>query len=201
MLVIGLTGGIGSGKSTVAAGFQALGVQVVDADRLSRDVVEPGQDALTRIVEHFGGEILNADGSLNRAALRKIVFKFSEEKAWLETLLHPLINQRIEQTLQACTGPYCILMSPLLTESSQLSKVDRVLVVDAPEALQIKRTMERDGNEESLVKAIMAGQASRSQRLERADDIIVNDGDLADLELEVNALHRLYSALAEEESQ
>ena len=196
MLVVGLTGGIGSGKSSAAGFFQAHGVTVIDADQLSRAVVEPGQTALQTIVDHFGDTILTAAGTLNRARLREIVFDNATERQWLEALLHPLIRNLIQQEIKRCQGPYCILMSPLLLETSQRDDVDRILVVDVPEALQIERTRRRDGNDESLVRAIIATQAGRKLRLELADDVLINDGSLAQLAAEVDRLHTFYTGLA-----
>jgi len=196
MLVVGLTGGIGSGKSTVAAFFEAFGITVIDADQLSRQVVQRGEPALTNIVEHFGKLILDETGALNRSALRQIVFNNPAEKLWLEELLHPLIRKRMKEEIRQCHGEYCILMSPLLLETAQREEVDRILVIDAPESLQIERTMHRDGNDESLVRAIMATQSDRNWRHSNADDLIINDQDLGHLKAEVARLHSIYLDLA-----
>lgn len=194
-LIIGLTGGIGSGKSEVSRRFQSLGIVVVDADEVARLVVEPDQPALIRIAEHFGTSILLTDGRLNRALLREIIFSQPEEKRWLEALLHPLINQRIRQELADADSPYVILSSPLLLETRLHELVTRLLVIDASEALQVARASARDGNSTAQIEAIMATQLSRTARLARADDIIHNHGDLLELADQVNVLHQNYLTL------
>lgn len=194
-LVIGLTGGIGSGKSEVSRRFQELGIDVVDADEAARVVVEPGQPALVEIAKRFGANILAEDGRLNRPRLRSIIFSTPEEKRWLEALLHPLINQEIRRQLTLTTSPYAILVSPLLLETRQHELVDRILVIDASEALQIARASSRDGNTREQIEAIMATQISRGERISRADDIIHNHGDLAELEQQVTEAHSRYLAL------
>lgn len=192
---LGLTGGIGSGKSAVAQCFVDLGVHLVDADHAARWVVEPGRPALAAIVAHFGEEVLQADGQLNRAALRARVFANAEERRWLESLLHPLIGQEISQYLTRAQSPYSILVSPLLIESGQYAMTQRVLVVDAPEHLQVQRTMLRDQSSAEQVQAILAAQARREERLRHADDVLVNDRDLAWLQGEVERLHAFYLTL------
>lgn len=199
--ILGLTGGIGSGKSAAAAHFAQLGVDLVNADQAARWVVEPGRPALARIAEHFGAEILQADGGLDRAALRARIFQDAGERRWLEQLLHPLIRQEIIAALARAASPYAILESPLLIESGQYQLCRRVLVIDVPEAVQISRTASRDGNDEAQVRAIMAAQASREERLKRADDVIVNDRDLAWLRQEVERLHHFYLTLRGGHSQ
>ena len=199
--IVGLTGGIGSGKSAAAAHFAQLGVDLVNADQAARWVVEPGRPALARIAEHFGAEILQADGGLDRAALRARIFQDAGERRWLEQLLHPLIRREIIAALARATSPYAILESPLLIESGQSQLCQRVLVIDVPEAVQISRTVSRDGNDEAQVRAIMAAQASREERLKRADDVIVNDRDLAWLRQEVERLHHFYLTLRGGHSQ
>ena len=193
--ILGLTGGIGSGKSAAAAHFAQLGIDLVNADQAARWVVEPGRPALAQIAAHFGADILQADGSLDRAALRARVFQDAEQRRWLERLLHPLIRQEIIEVLARATSPYAILESPLLIESGQSQLCQRVLVIDVPEAVQISRTVSRDGNDEAQVRAIMAAQASRRERLAKADDVIVNDRDLTWLQQEVERLHRFYLTL------
>lgn len=195
--VVGLTGGIGSGKTTVSDRFQALGVHVVDGDLASRAVLAQGQPALQAVAERFGQEILNQDGSLDRAALRQRVFASDEDRRWLEALTHPLIGAWLQDQLAAGTSAYCLLVNPILIESGQASRCDRVLVVDAPESAQLQRTMDRDGNSEQQVRAIMAAQVDRERRLAAADDVIVNDRDLAHLDAEVARLHEKYLTLAE----
>ncbi len=197
MYTIGLTGGIGSGKSAVAACFEKLGITVVNADIASRRVVEPGMPALAEIAQHFGPDILLPDGQLDRAALRQRIFSDSEAKRWLEGLLHPLIGEWIRDQLASAPGPYVILESPLLLETSQHQRADRVLVVDVPESLQVERAMARDGNSEEQIRAIMASQMPRAERLARADDVIDNSGRLEGLAGQVEKLDRLYRELAE----
>lgn len=193
--VLGLTGGIGSGKSAVAACFAGLGVLAVDADQVARFVVEPGQPALAEIADRYGSDILLADGRLDRAALRQRIFQSAEERKWLEQLLHPLIGAEVSARLARAVSPYAILESPLLIESGQFRTVDRVLVVDAPEALQLARAMSRDKAGEAQIAAIMRTQASRDERLRHADDVLVNDGDLGSLRAKVERLHRFYLSL------
>ena len=190
--ILGLTGGIGSGKSAVAQGFIERGVHVVDADHAARWVVEPGRPALTRIVEHFGEGVLQANGELDRAALRKLIFAAPEQRRWLESLLHPLIGQEIVQVLARAESPYAILVSPLLVESGQQRLTQRVLVVDAPEHLQVQRTMQRDQASAEHVAAIIKAQASREERLRHAHDVLLNDQDLPWLRAEVERLHTFY---------
>jgi len=194
--IVGLTGGIGSGKSAVAERFRQLGITVVDADVCARIVVEVGKPALQAIAEHFGGEILQADGALNRAALRQKVFADEAERKWLEALLHPLIFEELWTQLQSAQSPYAILESPLLIEAGQHAICQRTLVVDAPEALQLARAMSRDNNSAEQVKAIMATQATREQRLAKADDVVTNDSDLAHLHQQIDALHQRYLLVA-----
>lgn len=194
--VIGVTGGIGSGKTAVSDYFAQLGITVVDADVASRVVVEPGRPALAQIAEHFGPQILQADGTLDRAQLRTAIFKDPAERVWLEGLLHPLIRQEIKDGLNNATSPYALLVSPLLVESGQSKFTQRVLVVDVPAELQLQRTVNRDNNSPDQVKAIMAAQASREQRLANADDVIVNDGTLEQLHRQVDALHEMYLGLS-----
>ncbi len=193
--ILGLTGGIGSGKSAAARHFSALGVHVVDADQAARWVVEPGRPALTEIVGHFGREILLANGNLDRAALRRRVFQSAEERRWLERLLHPLIRQEILASLEQASSPYAILESPLLVETDQHTMTQRILVVDVPESLQLERAMQRDGADREQIEAILKAQASREERLRHADDVLVNDRDLPWLHGEVERLHRFYLTL------
>ena len=193
--ILGLTGGIGSGKSAAAEHFAALGVHVVDADHAARWVVEPGRPALSKIAEHFGEHVLQADGQLNRGALRTLVFSEPEQRRWLEALLHPLIREEIANNLAQAQSPYAILVSPLLIESGQHSTTQRVLVIDVPQALQIQRTLKRDNTSEEQVHAILKVQASREDRLRHADDVLTNDRDLEALKTEVERLHHFYLTL------
>jgi len=196
-LVIGITGGIGSGKSAVTDRFEAHGVVVVDADKAARVVVEPGGPALDAIAAHFGPGVLLQDGRLDRAALRRIVFANDSERRWLEQLTHPLISQEIRRQLQAADSDYVILASPLLLETSQGELADLTVVVDVPEALQLQRTMARDDNDEAQVKRIMAAQMSREKRLEKADIVIDNSRSLDELDGTVAELHKEFLARAE----
>ncbi len=194
--VVGITGGIGSGKSAVTAHLENLGIDVVDADLAARVVVEPGQPALDAIAKHFGTEILQEDGHLDRAALRKIVFEDPQARTWLESVTHPAIRQEIESQLQSATSPYVVLSSPLLLEAKQHSFVEHVVVVDVTEELQIARTTLRDCNSVELVQKIMAAQLPRTERISRADEVIDNNGTLTDLEAQADALHRRMLELA-----
>lgn len=195
-MIIGLTGGIGSGKSTVATYFAQKGIVVINADQVARDVVAVGEPALATIAEHFSKDILLDDGSLDRAKLRQIIFANPEEKQWLESLLHPAINQRIQQQLQQAQSPYRVLESPLLLEGQQKHWVDRILVVDVPESVQMERALTRDGSDPKTIQAIMDAQISRDERLQRAHDVIDNSQDIPWLKQQWNALHQTYLQLA-----
>lgn len=196
MAVVGLTGGIGSGKSTVVRLFGALGVHWVDADDVAREVVEPGTPALERISEHFGQKILLPDGGLDRAALRRIVFDAPEERAWLESLLHPVIREELMRQLHPDNYalPYVLLVSPLLLETDQHELVDKVVVVDVPVDVQIQRTMARDTNDREQVERIIAAQMPREQRLQKADDVVDNNLAMIDVERQVEQLHQTFLA-------
>lgn len=196
MYIVGLTGGIGSGKSTVAQVFQNLGIEIIDADQLSRDVVLPGSDALEKISEHFGSSVINKDGTLNRAFLREHVFNNTKEKIWLEELLHPLIREAFLRRVQQVSSTYCIYMAPLLIENNLTKTVDRVLVVDVPEQIQLERASARDDSEKNAIQKIIATQVSREQRLSMADDIIDNSGNTENLREKVQALHQHYCEYA-----
>lgn len=189
MLVVGITGGIGSGKSAVTDYLETLGITVVDADKVARVVVEPGTSGLAAITEHFGMDVLLANGGLDRAALRKIVFDNHNERKVLEEITHPRIRNEIIRQLSEASSPYVVLSSPLLLESGQNTLADYVVVVDVPEEVQLKRTMARDDNSEALVKQIMAAQLDRQTRLSRADASIMNDTSLEELYERVEALH------------
>lgn len=194
-LTIGVTGGIGSGKSTVARAFAEHGIEWVDADDVAREVVEPGEPALADIADHFGRGVLTAAGHLDRRALRQIIFADETERRWLESVTHPRIRERLEAHLgrmAATNAPYHLLVSPLLFESGQHHLADRCLVIDIPEALQISRTASRDGVDEAQARAIVAAQMPRQQRLAKADDVIDNSGDADALARQVARLDRLY---------
>ncbi|MCW1244821.1 dephospho-CoA kinase [Pseudomonas sp. SAICEU22] len=193
--ILGLTGGIGSGKSAAAQHFIDLGVHVIDADHAARWVVEPGRPALGKIAEHFGAGVLQTGGALDRAALRTLIFENAEERRWLEALLHPLIAEEIAHHLAQAKSSYAILVSPLLIESGQYAMTQRILVIDAPEQLQVERTLQRDQTSEQQVQAILKAQSSRQDRLSHADDVVVNDRDLAWLHSEVERLHHFYLTL------
>ncbi|MBV8784198.1 MAG: dephospho-CoA kinase [Gammaproteobacteria bacterium] len=198
ILRVGLTGGIASGKSTATKFFGALGVPILDSDQLAREVVEPGQPSLERLVERFGTSILTADGHLDRPALRNLVFSDPKARADLEALTHPAIGAAMEARSAAAGGPYQILVIPLLVEKNLQSHVDRVLVVDCDEALQLKRLRARDGSTPEQAQAILAAQASRAARLKVADDVIQNDRDLSAVQRQVAALHERYLQLAQQ---
>ena len=189
--VVGLTGGIGSGKSTVARLFGDLGVHWVDADDVAREVVEPATPALAGIAEHFGQGILTPEGALDRAQLRAIVFQEPEERVWLESLLHPIIREELIRQLnpENYPLPYVLLVSPLLLETDQHELVDRIIVIDVPKAVQLERTMARDTNSREQVERIIAAQISREDRLARANDVIDNDRPLDDVSRQVRELH------------
>ncbi len=193
---VGLTGGIASGKSTVAKFFAALGVPIIDTDQVAREVVEPGQPPLERLVERFGRTILTADGHLDRPKLREIVFSDPKARADLEALTHPAIGTAVEAWSAAAGGPYQILILPLLVEKNLAPHVDRVLVVDCSEELQIRRLQARDGSTVEQARAILNAQASRTARLKAAHDVIQNEGDLSAVRDQVSALHTRYLELS-----
>ena len=193
---VALTGGIGSGKSTVADEFAHLGVTVIDADIIARQVVEPGTPALLAIAERFGPQMINDDGCLNRRRLRERIFAHSEDKAWLNALLHPLIQQETRRQMQASTSPYLLWVVPLLVENRLTDKADRILVVDVPKETQIERTIRRDGVSREHAEHILAAQATREQRLAAADDVIENMGSADAVASHVARLHDKYLMLA-----
>lgn len=196
MYIVGLTGGIGSGKSAATRAFANKGVVVVDADIVAREVVQPGTPALDAIAAHFGKGILQADGGLDRAALRKRIFANPEEKAWLEALLHPLIHAETRRQLNAAGSQYAIYVSPLLVDGGQQSLCNEIVVVDVPEEVQIARTMARDNNSRTLVEQILASQVDRQTRLAAADHVIDNSRDLPFLEAQVDRLHQNFLSKA-----
>ena len=200
--IVGLTGGVASGKSEVTRRFQALGVEVVDADVAAREVVEPGQPARARIAERFGAGMLLPDGRLDRRQLRERVFADAQARRDLEAITHPAIRARVKAQAQAAPGPYAVVAVPLLAEAGRAAYpwMARVLVVDAPESLQHDRLMRRDGVDEALAARMIAAQASRTVRLAIADDVILNDGDPAHLDTAVAALHARYLAAAQPEA-
>jgi dephospho-CoA kinase len=193
---VALTGGIASGKSTVADLFAALGVPVIDTDLIARQVVEPGQPALAAVVEAFGAGMLGPDGRIDRRRLRELIFADVAARRRLEAILHPAIRTELERQSRAAGGPYQVLVIPLLAEGGRRYHVDRVLVVDAPEALQVERLMRRDGVSREQAAAALAAQARRDARLAVADDVVENTGRAEDLRERVAALHAQYLGLA-----
>lgn len=197
--VIGLTGGVAAGKTEVTRRFEALGITIADADVAARAVVAPGSDGLARIVAHFGSGILLADGQLDRAALRERIFSSAQERQALEAITHPAIRELLRQTCEQAASPYAIAAIPLLTEAGgrqQYPWLDRILVVDAPVAIQHARLMQRDGTTADLADRMIAAQASREERLALADDVVVNDGHPDHLQAEVERLDALYRSRA-----
>ncbi len=190
--IVGLTGGIGSGKSAAADHFNDLGIVTVDADEGSRAVVAPGQPALEAIKAHFGPDIVTADGALDRAELRRRTFADPAERNWLQKLLHPLIGQYMHSALTHAPSPYAVLVNAILFETGQDAWCDTVVVVDVPETVQVERTTQRDDNTVSEVERIMNTQMSRAERLERADHLLNNDADLANLHRQIDDLHQSF---------
>ena len=197
MLIIGLTGGIGSGKSVVSDKFNSLGITVVDADVASRTVVEAGQPALSEIESHFGPNILTKEGVLDRAQLREIIASDSEERIWLESVLHPRIGDQIAEELAESNSPYTVYVAPLLLETNSQKMCSRVLVVDVPEEIQIQRTAKRDEVSEVQIEKIASAQMAREERLEKADDVLLNTGTIKELEEQVLKLHQQYLEMVE----
>jgi len=196
MLVIGLTGGIASGKSTASRYFQLLGIHVIDADIIARELVKPGEPALQQIVAAFGEDILDDKQQLDRAKLRDIVFNSQDARQKLETILHPLIRAEMRNRLKAIDDPYCVLAIPLLVETGQASMVDRVLVIDTDVDLQVERLRRRDGLDDRTIAAMLKAQATREQRLTIADDVITNNASPDDFKRQLLKLHRHYLQLA-----
>lgn len=193
---VALTGGIGSGKSTVADAFAQLGVQVIDADIIARQVVEPGTDALNAIAVHFGPEVIAPDGTLNRRLLRERIFSHVDEKAWLNALLHPLIQQETRRQMLQATSPYVLWVVPLLVENQLSAQADRVLVIDVLPETQLQRTMQRDGVPREHAQRILSAQATRETRLAVADDVIDNNGAPDAIASDVARLHTQYLGYA-----
>lgn len=189
MLIIGITGGIGSGKSSASERFKKLGITIVDADIVAREVVQPGTAALNKISHHFGTETLNADKSLNRSRLRSLIFASPKEREWLEALLHPLIRESIVSQLNSAASPYAILTSPLLLETDQHKLCHSIVVVDVTEEIQIERSCLRDNNSVEQIQKIIAAQIPRQERLDKANYIIDNSGPQSALNQQVSELH------------
>ena len=190
--ILGLTGGIGSGKTTISELFKEHGAEIIDADEISRTLVQKSTSLFNEIVKHFGNHILNNAGELDRSALRQVIFNTPEEKRWLEELLHPAIKKEIQSQIIQSTSAYVVLVVPLLLESGTYDFVNRVLVIDVPETLQIERIKQRDGSNKGLVKKIIAAQMPRQQRLLQADDIIYNSGPISLIRHQVEKLHAKY---------
>jgi dephospho-CoA kinase len=201
MYVVGLTGGIGSGKSTVAERFAARGVPVIDADVIARELVEPGQPGLAAIVAAFGTQVLTEQGRLDRARLRERVFADPVARRRLEAILHPAVRRRIEAQIETLDAAYCLVVVPLLFEADQADLADRILVIDTSPQMQIARVAKREGLDRAAVEAIMAAQLPRAERLRRAHDVLLNDGDLDRLDDGVAQLHARYERLAQEQAR
>jgi dephospho-CoA kinase len=189
---VGLTGGIASGKSLAAEVFSELGIHVVNADNISRGLTLQGQDAYTKIVTHYGAEILNEHNELNRKALRAIIFSDPKERTWLEQLLHPLIREKIKEQVGLSTTPYCIVEIPLLIDKKTYPYINRVLLIQAPKHIQIERLMQRDSCDQEQALSILAAQPDASLRLKNADDVVVNDAGVDKLKTKIIALHHQY---------
>ncbi|MFM5255520.1 dephospho-CoA kinase [Aeromonas hydrophila] len=202
MYVVAITGGIGSGKTTVANQFADLGIEVVDADVIAREVVEPGTPALAAIAAHFGSEVITPDGQLDRRRLRERVFTDPQAKGWLNALLHPLIRTEMQRQCAAARSPYCLLVVPLLVENRLTALANRVLVIDVDEATQIERTCRRDGVSREQAQAILTAQASRAERLAAADDVLDNqNGTPEAIKSRILALHETYLAFASQQAR
>ena len=197
MLIIGLTGGIGSGKSVASDKFASLGITVVDADVASRTVVEPGKPALQEIESHFGSEIITEDGQLDRAKLREIIASDAEERKWLESVLHPRIGEQIAKEISESSSPYTLFVAPLLLETNSQEMCARVVVVDVPNDVQVERTAKRDKVPTDQVEQMVSAQMEREKRLEKADDVLLNTGTIEELEKKVEQLHKKYLQMVE----
>ena len=197
MLIIGLTGGIGSGKSVASDKFKSLGITVVDADVASRTVVEPGKPALKEIEDHFGSGIITAEGKLDRNNLREIIATDPEERKWLESVTHPKIGEQITKEISESTSVYTLFVAPLLLETNSQEMCSRVVVVDVPKDVQIRRTAKRDKVSPNQVEQMVAAQMEREKRLEKADDVLLNSGTIEDLEKQVEELHKKYIQMVE----
>lgn len=195
-LIVALTGGIGSGKSAVAESFASLGIPIVDADIIARQIVEPGTPALNAIAQHFGTGFIRSDGTLDRSALREKIFNAPDERVWLNQLLHPIIRQETEKQFAAVSAPYLIWVVPLLLENQLQTQANRVLVVDIDRETQLERTITRDHITRELAEKILAAQTSREKRLEIANDVIDNSGSYASMKEQVAALHEHYLSLS-----
>lgn len=195
--IVGVSGGIGSGKSTVSKFFAQYNIDIIDADEIARDVVKIKSKALTAITEYFGNHVLNQDGQLNRGRLRSIIFSNDQHRTWLNALLHPLIRQKLDAQIAESKSVYCLLVAPLLVENKLDKLVDRVLIVDISQAIQLERILKRDSSNQTEIKAIIASQINREKRLLAADDIVNNDSsDLSLLQDNIAILHKKYQRLS-----
>lgn len=201
MLRIGLTGGIGSGKSSAAAMFARRGVPVIDADEIAKQLVAPGQPAYERIIQRFGKEFVDADGFIDRGRLRRHVFDDPASRRELEAILHPRVRRQIQRQLRALRAPYCVIVIPLIFEANQQDLVDRILVIDATEDTQVQRVAARSSLADDEIRKIIAAQIGRNVRLRQAHDVITNEGELEQLEERVNAFHTRYLELAREQRE
>lgn len=199
MFVVGITGGIGSGKSAVTAKLEQLGIDIIDTDIVAREVVEPGTKALKDIQSYFGDRVLSSDGALDRAALREIVFSEPEKRKWLEALLHPIIRNETIKQLNNTSSPYAVLASPLLLETDQHELTQHIVLIDVSVETQIERTIARDNNNRKQVEAIIAAQMSRTEKQRKSDIIVTNDEDLSALYNKVSVLHETLKRLALQE--
>ncbi|WP_392552844.1 dephospho-CoA kinase [Orbus wheelerorum] len=195
--IVALSGGIASGKSTVANLFAKLGAQVVDADIIAKKVVEKGSLALKHIVEYFGQDILLADGNLNRAKLREVIFNQQQHRIWLNQYLHPIIQRETTLQISKLDSPYVLWVVPLLIENNLQKQADRVLIIDTPVDIQIERLKNRDNISEDLAKNMLLSQATNADRISYADDVIVNNGDTSELSSQVKLLHNMYLKLSQ----
>lgn len=200
MLVIGLTGGIGSGKTTVANLFADKGMTIIDTDQIARDLTQPNTLAFKHITQQFGQDVISPDDTLDRSRLRSIVFADPEKRTWLEQLLHPLIRDEVQKQIQSAQSPYCIVVIPLLFETEPNPLIQRVLVVDASVEQQIERAIKRDNTQQAQIESILKTQLPREKRLSLTDDVIKNSGSLDELTEQVNNLHQFYLTLAKRRS-
>lgn len=200
MLKIGLTGGIGSGKSLAGSLFNELGIMTIDADRVAQQITSPGTDFFSSILSHFGPEFLTEDNHLDRRKLRDIIFNEPNERQWLEDLLHPAIRATLNEQINVANTPYVIAIIPLLTRTSKLSFIDRTLLIDASQELQIERAMLRDNMTKEQALKIINAQSSRQEKIAIADDIIINNNDSDDLKYKVSEIHQFYLSLAHSHS-
>ena len=195
-MIVGLTGGIGSGKSAAANFFQNEGITVIDADGLSREVIEEGTPGFASIVEYFGSKIIDSDGSINREHLRKEVFDDDKKKKLLESIIHPLVRELMVKKIAVSKSPYSIVMVPLIFETNSMSNYDRILVIDCDPKIQLERAMLRDNNSKAQIQKIMDSQCSREERISIANDIIPNNDSLENLKIRSIAMHRFYLGLS-----